>query len=164
MKRPTIKAIIHLGTFCIGILIFLYTLSHAAEIVYHDDDSCLIMERRCQTWNVDADTTRYYGLEVFCSKMIHDTTTYYAKREPMVKLIVDSVFVYRPPDIRSNRCYYHYDTIPQPIHFSVDTVIECWKEDAAVVEYSGTGSWITHYDCYLPDTLYDTTWVFPVEE
>ena len=69
-------------------------------------------------------------------------------------------------------------TIPTPPHYSVDTVIECYKKDVDVIEYSDfecvkenpygneyriNRSEVRHYDCYLPDTVIDTTWVFPVE-
>ena len=79
-----------------------------------------------------------------------DTTPYYAKGE--IAASINPTIVYCDTLWEANEKQMRS---PAPTHFSVDTVIKKL--------YDTTLVWIPAED-FRYDTLYDTTWVFPVEE
>ena len=163
------------------LILHFYINGFPAEIVYHDDDSCVVVENTHIGPDSLKDDYRQASLAFceeygWCCKYWHcDTTTYYAKRvdgvteiwrsgvsyadtagqgEQYQKLLAEQYKIYKQV------CKETWDNIERakesPTHFSVDTVIE--NKDYFYVLFDDT--------CMsgVCDTLYDTTWVFPVEE
>jgi len=123
----------------LGIILVLLICSwpmwiNAAELIYHDADSCVVVET--PDWHPDGNLRASDLVEVDGEWVLRrDTTTYYAHPAELkwITTYVDTLF-------------YELPEPPQPIGLFVDTVItrdSCWS---------------------CCDTLIDTTFVYPVEE
>lgn len=137
---------------CIVIFVLSYTTTiFAAELIYTDKDSCVVVEEKCQLVHVDSGGWCGWYKEVWQ----HDTTTYYRREEPSGADLLARFKIKRGLMAGTKYPCTLKVINPRPTHYWLDTVI------TKKYEWLGGNNNLRHW---VYDTTIDTNWVFEVEE